>query len=723
MRLRISKVFLILTEFIIFADFWVILAVSLWGRVSYRLIRISGTYFEARSILRPLIIWCIAIGIWMLLKIAFKDRSFTAIFENPYYYLSAVILVYAAIAIPVYLQPYYSFSYGNAHDFAARHHAIYNSIRGNILRSDIFPYLEPFQNWNYLGDNFSIIGLLLVPIYYFFQSGSTLVLCESIALIASSIPVFLIADRKLKNKWASLIVSLMYLFYPFVIRFPFYEFRLEYFAVPFLFFAFYYIHKNKIVPTLIFLALTVLCREVAFIAVAVMGIYVFFHKGIRHRKFIGILLFLGSISVCFFIITYIIPKINHLGFYGYGPLGGRQILTEVFYNPKRLLGYYQPLRWDYFISIFKNTGFVPLLSPMILLSIPFLLQNWLTDIIATTQHIWHSTFIIPFLFISLIYGIANILRVFKKARVLVFIWLISFTLFFGGRQFYADILRPFFVRNMYLDAKPDIYKEFCKAEHILPRDKSVFTQFGLLPNLSNREKIYWRATLPDAGKINTDYLFFSPMLLKAESKDRRIIKEIIAGGRYIEIYRSSNFVIMARRDLYNELISVISDFSSIKLWKVNSSNCDYKYQISKGSLIVNAYFDGDGKEDEFVQIRKIGLNVSLKDYPEFYLRYKLDDTEVQTIEMVFGIDINNDKKTDGYIKGIYTPSSRTDNGWKINVYNMAKNKFPQAKGFSLIELELYPHKIYGVDCRYREKGWYKFNLKQFGFRGVRRRDG
>lgn len=720
-RTYFSRILISIIEFVIFVDFWVILAVSIWGGFSYRLVKIFDSYFEATNIIRPLVILVGSVGLWWLLKRLYPHRTFIDIFKNPYYYLISFLFVYSGLAIPVYLQPYYTFSYGNAHDFAARNHAIYNSSIGNILRSDIFPYHFPFRNWNFLGNNFSLITVFFAPIYYFFQDGAILIIFESIAIVSAAIPIFLIANRKLKNECGALIISLAYLFYSLVIRFPFYEFRQEYFAIPLLLFAFYNILKNRIGITLILLLFTALTREAGFLAVAVMGIYIFLcNKDIKYHRVIGFLVFVICILALLIIVEHIIPRLNTLGFYGFGPLGGKQRLIQILFNPKMILDIREIERIEYFINIFKFLGFLPLLSPIVLLAFPFLLQNWLTDLLATTGHIWHNTFIIPFLFISLIYGIHNISRILRRNSILVYIWLMCFSLSFGGGQFYRDIIRPFFEHKLYLDVKPDIYKEFCKAERHLPRNKSVFTDFALLPNLSNRERIFWRATLPNAEDVDTDYLFFSPNLLGRDENGGMEIEKIIEKDKYTEVFRSNNFIVMIRKDLCEEEVYIINDpANGFSGWSISTSHCDYKLDKSKDSFSVSIYLDGSSDEDEFIQMRITGLDVDLAKLPIFFLDYGLEDVEVQTIELVFGIDLDGDRNVDKYIKKIYPSSGLARDRWKVDVYDMVVNEFPEALCYRIVELELYPHKIYEVNCRGIRKGWYGFELGQLGFTGVK----
>lgn len=187
------------------------------------------------------------------------------------------------------------------------------------------------------------------------------------------------------------------------------------------------------------------------------------------------------------------------------------------------------------------------------------------------------------------------------------------------------------------------------------------------------------------------------------------------------MYNSNNFTIMARYDLVEEEYNSITDFgrrNDLNLWEINICNTRYNPINEKNRLAMSVYFSANGDQDEFVQMRRKSLNIDLKEYPYFFLDYHLDSPNVQTIEIVFGIDINNDGAVDKYVKGIYSPPESKDDRWIIYTLNI--DGFPEAFFYRVIELEIYLHKIYGVDCSGKEKRWYKFWLGQTGFKATRR---
>lgn len=199
----------------------------------------------------------------------------------------------------------------------------------------------------------------------------------------------------------------------------------------------------------------------------------------------------------------------------------------------------------YFINLYKYLGYIPFISPLFLLAFPIMFLNLLFDEYAVVQHTWHSTLIIPFIFVSLIWGIAY----FRKLHIPISIWLFCFMLFFGAEKFEAKYLKPFIENNLNIGIKPGIFYEYSGAQKCIPENKSIFTNFVLLPNLSNRERIFWIDTLSAVGKINTDYLFISLTLMGKRSYkgEGELIDGIINSGKYESIYASQNFKVYVKK--------------------------------------------------------------------------------------------------------------------------------------------------------------------------------
>lgn len=715
--------------FIVFVSFWCIIVHLIYGGIEYTLNAGLDIHFSSNTLSKPILLFFIFLAMWIILnRINHNEFSFENIFINPIYYLVLSFIIYNAFVLAVVLHKYYSFSIGQAHDFAFRHHAIYNTLMGNTLRTDIFPWLT-FKNWNFLGDHFSPFIFFYVPWYYFFKQGDCLLVAQSFIISLAAVPIFLIAKEKLKNDWLSLIISVSYLMYPIVIQLYFHEMRIEFNALPLLLFAFYYIQKRKLFLTVMFLILAGLCKEEVFIAVAMIGAYMFLcTRGFKYRL-TGLLIAIIGVLVFILLMEYILPTISGSTHCRYNQIGGKNKIINILLCNKTVIQN-EILKPDFlrrkafFINYFKSLGFLPLLSPVIFLAGPFLLQNWLSDIIATIDFTWHSALIVPFLFISLIYGVRNILRISKKCSVAVFIWLLSFNIAFGGYYFKTKIINPFFAEKLYNQQTTDEYIKFKQAQKQLPEGASFFTQFALLPNLSNRDNLQWVQTCHrNIEEINTDYLIFSPYK-NVFLNEGEIFSELIESNLYKTIYANDTFIVMLKQELVQEYeVEQFRTVEEFKSWSIEKANTEYEIEIENDHLQINTYFDGGKDEDEFLQMRK-NVDISVMEYPLMLVEYEVDDRNVQFVEIVLGIDFNDDKIADVYIRGIVLdnylqPYSSTAGLKKALVWipNVLKKQFPAHGECRIIELEIYPHKRYGVDMHNLKDKKYGFAFRQIVFVG------
>lgn len=179
--------------------------------------------------------------------------------------------------------------------------------------------------------------------------------------------------------------------------------------------------------------------------------------------------------------------------------------------------------------------------------------------------------------------------------------------------------------------------------------------------------------------------------------------------------------------LYREKSSVLAmDLSTLKIadmWSFKPINTIFERSTTTDGLLLKAFFDGDSKEDEYVGISNIlslwplmGNQIDLIKYPYFEMTYKVEDPQVQTIEVVAGIDTSGDGKADLEIKGKYpSPASTFFSKFSLNLLEIARAMAPDKNQYNLVRLELYPHKLWGVDCRGEKRKLYGFWIKEVEF--------
>ena len=155
----------------------------------------------------------------------------------------------------------------------------------------------------------------------------------------------------------------------------------------------------------------------------------------------------------------------------------------------------------------------------------------------------------------------------------------------------------------------------------------------------------------------------------------------------------------------------------LEKWSFELSDVTYSQVVESGELILSTYFDGDPEEDEFVQMRRDGIKVDLTKSPWLELTYEVDDSEIQIIEIVLGVDFSKDGVVDEYVRGICSwPTVRKSDRFIYHALGKLRKHFPDEKHYELLELELYPHKRWWFDCKPSNKaGEYKFSIKNIKF--------
>jgi len=99
-------------------------------------------------------------------------------------------------------------------------------------------------------------------------------------------------------------------------------------------------------------------------------------------------------------------------------------------------------------------------------------------------------------------------------------------------------------------------------------------------------------------------------------------------------------------ELYSNLAVIIpvwkSDFKE-KIRYESKNVANYNYLVSaKGGALINCYFDGKAKEEEYVKLDIPVSGYSVNKYPFLDIAYKVDDTLVQAIDCKIGVDFTED---------------------------------------------------------------------------------
>ena len=363
--------------------------------------------------------------------------------------------------------------------------------------------VSSFSGFNIFGDHFQLVLIFLTPLYWLPYSLHLLLTTQAAVAVFSSIPIYLLCTKLLKNKFLAFSICLSFLlFVPF--QFAILDgFHQSVFSVLFYSCALYalFLKKSRLYWISI-LGLIITKEEMALLAASV-GIVAFFSK----EKTKGTVTFLTCIVAFFVIIKLIIPLVQgSYVHYGYGILGNTpsEILINSLKHPdlfvKNLVS--PPVKLQSVLQAVLSFGFLPLFSPTLL--VPAIQQFVVRFLDSVSVHRWlnlnqYSFPMAPIMAIATIFTVQKIIKKFnlKVALIAVFI---MFSAILQDYIYHGPInslfKRDFYVKKQWMRDNDEVIK-------YIPQHASVATTNNLGPHISQRDSLYF------LSKTNTsDYLLF-----------------------------------------------------------------------------------------------------------------------------------------------------------------------------------------------------------------------
>jgi len=379
---------------------------------------------------------------------------------------------------------YQSFGYQDF-DLAVYGQALWNILHGSIYSSIL--------GIDFLGNHAGFIVFLIAPVYFVFRSPLTLLLIQSISLGIAAYPIYLIAKKEL-NRDIGLAIVFIYLIYPVLGYVNLFEFHPQTLAIPFLILTYYYFEKENFKMFVIFMSLSLICQENISLIIALFGIYAFFIK-----KDIKWLLtpFLIGIAWFYIMVFKIIPYFNKdiidfISIYNHIGSSLPEALGSIILHPIKIIKIM--FKWQkivYLLQIFLPVSFLPLFDLRIFIIAPIFVQHLLS--LRPSEYNINTHYaaeLIPFIFISTIYGIKRILSFDRLKTGAIRRFFILFILVTGVVS--SVCLGPQSRLIKYSrDFKKDI-SDYIKQNFVnkIPEEAGVVSTFEFLPKLSNRDYLY-----------------------------------------------------------------------------------------------------------------------------------------------------------------------------------------------------------------------------------------
>jgi uncharacterized membrane protein len=388
--------------------------------------------------------------------------------------------------------PFHTFAFGK-----------WETVNGQLK----FTPLHSFGWKNHFAVHFTPIYFFIVPLYLIFDGPLFLLYLQVLAVGLSTIPLYLIAKNVFRERYISIIIAIVYLVYRHLLIGLMYDFHIEMFFPLFLFSSYYFLAiKKKPFLYFLFIALALFIKEDIGIYIFFFGVFLFF-KLKENRKY-GLITSLLSLSYLFLTFFVIIPyfrgKEGLIGSYEFllrwQELGDNswEIIFNMLIHPGVVL---KSLPIGLILKKFSNIVFPLLLIPFFSLYILLIFPPLIVLILSKSPQMYtfgihYSATIIPFLFISLVYGLKNLEKFFYKInKKKIFYVILSLLLIVNLANTKWNLLRI----SRYSAIKD--YKTVKEIINSIPHDASISALSSLIPHIPKRENIYMLPQINNAEYI------------------------------------------------------------------------------------------------------------------------------------------------------------------------------------------------------------------------------
>jgi len=418
----------------------------------------------------------------------------------------------------------------------------------NIIHGRLFELTNPdgINSISRLGIHADFILVLLSPIYLLWQDPRMLLFAQTVFIALGGYFIYKIGQFVMKNNSLAFIFSLSYLLNPFVQKQNLYDFHAVTLATTFLAASFYYILIKKWKMFLLFITLAVLTKENVFITSSLLGIYLF-----RTKRKLGVIVALLSISAFYTLVTYFIPNARggqHFALEYFQEFGDTpfMIIKNIFFTPnKTIAAIFTYPNFQYIFTLFFPAGFLSFIQPLALIfCLPDLTINLLsknTNFKSITFH--YAATIIPFIYISSIYGVQKLLKskLFSEKLILYYI-------------IFSSVLSAYFLGPLPGAKSPSLeifankvnesqeIRDYLKK---IPPVLSISATNNLGAHISHREKIF---TIPQGIREADMILFllndkFAQPSLEAQEE---LAEQLKNNNSYIQEFKIGDFIAFKR---------------------------------------------------------------------------------------------------------------------------------------------------------------------------------
>ncbi len=486
----------------------------------------------------------------LFLTVAFFFNKFGKLPKRIDYHL---VLLWGAIVSYIAYFSYVSFEkynnfFSGRFDLGNMDQTVWNTIHGRIFE---LTNPDSTQIVSRLAFHADFMLILLSPLYLIWGDPRMLLLVQSVTLGLGAFFVYKIGTKILDDKTLSLIFSISYLLNPWVQKQNLFDFHAVTLATTFFLASFYFILEKKYLPSFIFIVLSALTKEEAWVIAGLMSLYVYF----KTKQKEWLLFSLVSFSSFYFLITKIIPSFrggSHFAISYFKDFGDSppEIIKNIVFRPTKTGSTIFTLsNFTYVFKLLLPVGFLSVLAPLALI---FALPDFFINIFSNNENLKSLTFhyaaaIIPFIYISAIYGVKVLhLRMNKSAFKLIGIYFLA-----------SSVVATFFLGTLpgSLHSSIEIYNNSLanrdKIEKYLsqiPARLSVSASNNLGSHLSHRENIY---TIP-SGVESADVVVFllNDEFAQPSLKEQKSMAQMLKNNpSYTELFQVDDFIAFSKKSV------------------------------------------------------------------------------------------------------------------------------------------------------------------------------
>ncbi|MBI5030792.1 MAG: DUF2079 domain-containing protein [Chloroflexi bacterium] len=452
--------------------------------------------------------------------------NFSQQYRLPLLCVIVLMILYSAYFSVLSIQRHNTFRTHKA-DMGQMDQALWNTLHGNILQ-DTRP---DGHNAPRLTDHVEPIFLVIPFVFLIYDHINALFILQSIAIALGALPLFWIAQRRLKSDWAAVAFAAMYLLLPALEAANLAEFHAITFAPAPLLLAYNYGQERSWKRFALFAVIALAVKEEVALLVFAMAIYFAFTTADRRPPsannrfsfhvsrftfYVSKAPFLiALISVIWFLIALyvIVPRFAPGG--GSVYVGRYTCASQAIRNPltaiPNLIGCIViPEKIGYVIGLLASAGFIAVFDPIALLvGSPSLILNILSSYDAQYSGTYHySAPVAPYFVLAAIGGAAWLVDRIRNSKfkirnplalTLVPVFLIA--LGYHAIAGYTPIGGEFFSQSAQVTPHQQLFDRFAKQ---IPPDVKISTMGALFPHLSHRRVIYLFPTVLDAEYILLD---------------------------------------------------------------------------------------------------------------------------------------------------------------------------------------------------------------------------